>query len=393
MLTLTAAIHADCTLQLSAEGVVRLASGEQQTLSWNEVPGATSYYVETLIEGLNEPSGPDFMFGAPYTESRNFEARNVTSTRVQHAVLYKMRFRYIVTALNREDPTWVPCKDDVLYVVEADETMATIAGTRYIPMAGRAPGANGANFSTAVILTGTGIGVGQVGGDAEAPKLYQGRIYFRPLGTAPSDTDPSIPYALDGDDTVVIDDIMASLGATGTGTIEVVSNLGLPSPLVDAVIENRAQDGRRFGTRIPALWGRDQLNTNPKVVFPLRSATDSRVAVGVRSLGGHGSLIIQHVKSNGTVAQTANEFGYADTTTLFALHELFAGPFEKGDRITVRYNGFQFTTPDGPRFPPTRGVILFLTETGNDFNNPNIVYREAMDGWRYAFGFDRFLVY
>src|SRR5688500_15429012 len=72
MLTLTAAIHADCTLQLSEEGVVRLASGEQQTLSWTPVPGATSYYVESLIEGLNEPSGPDFMFGAPYTESRNF---------------------------------------------------------------------------------------------------------------------------------------------------------------------------------------------------------------------------------------------------------------------------------------------------------------------------------
>ncbi|HEX7149846.1 MAG TPA: hypothetical protein VF618_00040 [Thermoanaerobaculia bacterium] len=387
-------LHAQCTLQISEEGIIRIASGEERTLTWNAVPGASSYLVEKLIEGLNDPAAPDFAFGSPYTESRNFETRTAGSVQVKHSVLYKIRFRYIVTALNRDNPSFQPCSDDVLYVVSPDEQLATTASKRIVPIVGKTPGANGANYTTALIITGTGLGLPD-DNDPATPKLYRGRIVFRPVGTAASENDPSIEYELDGDDTVVYDDIMASLGATGTGTLEVIPRTyGHPTPQVDAIIENHMPDSRRFGVRIPALWGRDLLDRHQTVTFGIRSVTDNRLSVGVRALGsGFSGLILQHLKADGTVVETTQRSAPAETTVLYSLQELFSAPFTPGDRVIVRYTGFELMGPSGTRFGSPGGVVLFLTETGNHFNNPNIVYRERMNGSRYDEGFDRFVVY
>lgn len=394
---IAAPLSAQCTLQLSDQGIVRMASGSERTLTWNAVPGASSYLVETLIEGLNEPSGPDFAFGAPYTESRNVEGRSMTSMLVRHAVTYKIRFRYIVTALNRENPSFQPCTADVLYVVEPDAELASISSRRVVPIAGKSPGMNGANYSTSLIISGTGRGLPPPGREreADAQKLYQGTIVFRPLGTHASDSDPSIAYALHGDETLVFDDVMADLGATGVGTLEIIpKNPGWPTPLVDAIVENRMQDGRRAGVRIPAAWGRDLLDTHDTVTVGIRNMTDARMSIGVRSYAGHGYLIFQHLKKDGTVAATENRFSEGDVTMLFALRDLFPGPFSPGDRITARYNTLDLRGPDGtPHLAGAKGVVLFVTETGNDFNTPNLVYLESMEGSRYANGFDPFVVY
>lgn len=393
LLFVTPALHAQCTLQLSDEGVVRIQSGEERELTWNTVPGASSYYVQVVTEGLNEPSGPDFTFGGPYTESQIFEGRQMTKFPVRHTVTHKIRFRYIVTALNRENSSWVPCSDDVLYVVERDDELKAISAARYVPMAGKAPGANGANFSTALVLTGGGRGT--TDNDPERPKLYQGRIWFRPLGQAASDTDPSIPYAIDGEETVVFDDIMAALGATGTGTLEIAPNGGYPTPLVDAVVENRGTDGRRFGTRVPALWGRGlvRAHNHKGIAFALRSASDARIAVGMRSLGGSGFAIFRHQRADGTVVQYTNIDAPGDTTMLYSLPDLFDGPFEKGDRITVSYVSRDLRGAGGVVFrEAAKGVILFLTETGNDFNNPNILHPEPLDGAPFHDGYDPFVI-
>jgi hypothetical protein len=389
-------LFAQCTLQLSDEGIVRMNSGDERTLRWNAVPGASSYLVETLIEGLNEPSGPDFTFGGPYTESRNGEGRNLTQYPVRHSVLYKMRFRYSVTALNRENPLFQPCKDDVLYVVEPDPASVRIAQSRIIPVAGKTPGANGANFTTALVLSGTGRGTyvhpGEEEYHAQNP-LYQGRIYFRPLGTASSDSDPSIPYRMHGDDTLVFDDIMETLGANGIGTIEVIAESGRPIPLADAIVENKLTDGRRAGVRIPGAWGRDLLRTNETVTIGIRNMTDARVAFGLRAMGGPGHVIFRLLRANGTEVEVVHRQARGDTTELFPLRELFTNPLSPGDRIIAGYAAHRLFGHDGIVFPSARGVVLFATETGNDFNTPNMVYLESMNGSRYERGFDQWVVY
>jgi len=381
-------MKAQCTLQLSDSGIVRLQSGQERELTWNTVPGASSYLVETLIEGLNEPSGPDFTFGGPYTESRNVEGRSITSIPVRHSVLYKMRFRYIVTALNRENSSFQPCSDDVLYVVEADQERAEIAARRIVPLAGKARGMNGSNYSTALILAGSGLGQPAEPGEE---KLYQGRVYFRPLGAAISESDKYVEYAMDGDETIVFDDVMDSIGATGIGSLEVVPRTGFPTPLADAIIDNQLPDNTRTGARIQAVWGRDQLATTEVVTVGIRNTTDSRLAIGVRTLGNGGRVYFQHLASNGDQIDTAERYIDGGTTMLYSLAELFSSPMNAGDRIIFNYQGFELN--GGMLRIESKGVVLFLTETGNRLNNPNVIPREPMNGRRYEQGFDRFLLY
>jgi hypothetical protein len=376
---MASALEAQCTLQLSDQGVVRMSAGEQRTLTWNVVPGASSYLVEQLIEGLGDPAAPDFAFGGSYTESRNGEAPGLTSILVRHSVLYKMRFRYIVTALNRGNPSFQPCKADVLYVIDADQKLAAAASSRIVPIAGKARGMNGSDYSTALILAGTGLGAG-----GDATKLYQGRIVFRPLGVTASDADPSIDYGLNGDETLVFDDIMVQLGATGIGSLEIIPKTGYPTPLADAIIDNKLADGHRTGARVPAVWGRDQLAISDSVTVGIRNSIDTRLSLGVRTLGTGGRLFFQHLSSNGQQIDTAERFAGPDVTLLYSLRDLFSS-LASGDRIIAHYQ------PIGPT--ASNGVVLFLTETGNDLNNPNVVYRDSLDNPHFSRGFDRFIVY
>jgi hypothetical protein len=245
---------------------------------------------------------------------------------------------------------------------------------------------NGSDYTTALIIAGAGLGGST---DDPALKLYQGRVYFRPLGTTISADDPSVPYALDGDETVVFDDIMDTLHATGIGTLEVVPKVGYPTPMVDAIIDNKLPDGKKTGVRIPALWGRDQLEIRDAMTVGIRNDTDSRLSIGVRSLGFGGHVRIHHIAADGTELESAERFIGDDMTMLYPLSTLFTQPLHPGDRITTSYLGLNFSQPD----LQAKGSILFLTETGNDLNNPNVVYRDSLSTPHYSRGFDRFLVY
>ncbi|MCU1245573.1 MAG: hypothetical protein JWN02_1483 [Acidobacteria bacterium] len=391
VLALTPVLQAQCTLTLSDQGTIHLQSGEKRDLTWNSVPGATSYLVEQLIEGLGEPAAPDFALGGPYTESRNGEGRGLTTYPVGHSVLYKITFHYTVTAMKREDPSFQPCKADVRYVVAPDARMADLAARRIVPIAGKVHGLNNSDFSTALIVTGGGLGSHAQPGEE---KLYQGRIYFRPLGSRESASDPSVAYNLNGDETVVFDDIMATLGATGVGTIEVVPRIGFPTPLADAIIENRLADGKRTGVRVTAAWGRDYLDPRTGVTVAIRNSTDARMAIGVRAMGAGGGLLqFERKSSDGTALGTVQQRAVpGDATTLIPLESVFP-TVASGDRIIVSYLGLGDFGIIGNDTFSAKGVLLFLTETGNDLNNPNIVYRESLSNPHYSQGFDRFIVY
>ena len=379
--TLVAATaHPQCSITLSDSGIIHLQSGQQRTVTWNTVPGATSYFVEDIAQSLGEPSAPDFAFGGAYSESRNGESPNLTAYPMTHTVLYKMTFRLRVTALNRSNPAWVPCSADAQYVFDADPVLASIASRRILPIVGKMHGMNGSDYTTALVIAGAGIAT-----PSNGFKLYQGKIVFRPLGTRASDNDPSVDYALNGDETILYDDIMATLGATGIGTLEVIPKAGLPTPLADAIIDNRLPGGKLTGVRIPALLGRGQLTFGDTVTVGIHSTTETRLSVGVRAYGAPGSTRFEHHAANGTLIETADRFSDGDTTVLFALHDIFPN-VAPGDRVIAHFQPL----------PEVRGgsnaVVLFLTETGNDLNNPNVVYRDSLDYPPFSRGFEPFLV-
>lgn len=397
---LTPTLWAQCTLQLSEEGVVRLASGEERLLTWNAVPGASSYYLQETIEGLNEPAAPDFTFGGPYTESYNYEGRQMTEFHVRHGVTYKIRYRYTVTALNRENPAWQPCSDDVLFVIEPDQELATLAASRFIPIAGKTRGRNNSDYVTALILAGTGLGPSPNdpppppgAPTGEAMKLYQGRVYFRPLGTSASDLDPYIEYALGGDETLVYDDIMDALDASGIGTIEVRPKPGYPSPQADAIIDNRLPGNKRVGMRVPGALGRHHLRRNDTATVGIRNMHDARLSFGIRTLGAGGRVFFELFAPGGLRLETAERYAGDDMTMSWAIQDLFTTQLTTGHRVVAVYHGFPRVNHPEFIFPVSHGSVLFLTETGNDLDNPNVIYRESLADPHYSGGFDRFVIY
>lgn len=401
-LLITAVASAQCTLQLSDSGVLRLQSGEEHKVSWNLVPGATSYYTEDLIQSLGDPASPDFAFGAPYSESHNGESPNLTTYLLTHEVLYKTTFRFRVTAFNRNNASWQPCSASVTYVVDVDPRMASIAARRVIPLAGKAPAMNGGAYSTALIIAGTGIGCTHSspckdpnGNVVEAPKLYQGRIYFRPLGQNESDSDPSIPYALNGDETVVYNDIMQDLGATGLGTLEVIPKPGYPTPAVDAFIDSRPANAPQNSTRIPAAWGRDYLSPSNGGTIAIRSEADTRLAIGIRTWSADMNLVtIEHLNAAGeSLGIQRVSAPFPSSTALFPLDSLFQN-IHTGDRFNIGYANIQFSRADGLVSIGRGGAaLLFVTETANHLNVPNLLYREPIGNTRYSQGFDYYVVY
>jgi len=73
---------------------------------------------------------------------------------------------------------------------------------------------------------------------------------------------------------------------------------------------------------------------------------------------------------------------------------LFASPLKSGDRIVAGYQGFgHFQFADEEPTRAVSGPIFFLTETGNDLDNPSVVSREPLADPFYLDGYDRFVVY
>lgn len=389
MIAAAPALRADCTMQLSEHGVLHLKSGERRNVTWTAVPGATSYYVQDHIENLGDPADPDFTFGGPYTESRNGEGRGITTYPFGHVVLYKMTFRLEVTALNRSDPSFHPCTADFRYVVEADTEMASVGSRRIIPLAGKTPGMGNSSYSTVLILSGTR--------SANEKDIYQGRIWFRPLGTTASNQDPSIPYSIDGAETLLLDDVMDKLGASGIGTIEVIP-LGpfFNTPQVDAIIDNNNANGGRVSARIPAAWGRDYLVGADSASIPIRNMTDARLSIGMRGYGDVGGLVsFVHLAADGTFIERVDDFLPGNTTKLFSPSALFKTPLRASERVVASYNGIAFdaTAPGLVQIANgAKAALIFVTETGNVVNNPNVVYRDSTSSPRYSQGFEPFLV-
>jgi hypothetical protein len=380
-----APVHAACTIQLSETGEVPLASGEQRMLTWPAVPGATSYFVERIFAGVGNPKPGDFG-GGVYVEERNIEqpASN-TSVMVSHIVLVDIAVRYRVTALNQSDASFQPCSASVLYRVSADARLASFANRLFVPIAGKANGAHGSSFITSLVLSGRGRGTHPNSPSPGTPDRFAGRIVFRPMTQTASDTDPSIPYEFNDDQSVIIDDVMSALGVTGIGSIEIIPEGG-PSPIVEAVIKNVSPDGKRYGVRLPAILGRDQMSTRliRQLSAVVRDPQQVRLSVGVRAFGS--AFVRFHlISENGDAIAAEDRFPQYDAMTLYSMQDVFGSRLKKGMRVLV-----DFTQQIGPS--EQHGGFVFLTETDNKTNDPGVIVKDYLFETRYSQGYDPFVI-
>jgi hypothetical protein len=330
-------------------------SGHDYTISWTAVPGASRY---TVIEAAGDLED---VFG-----KNEADIGNDTSVEFEHFVAADTKFNYVVRAYSNSDPYDPLCAGTASVEVQGDTGVRDFAARGVIPVVGSAPGAYGAQFKTYLALHGNG-------------QPLHGKIIFHRSGQAISDSDPSMPYDLSSDvRTQTWDDVVAAMGQSGIGSLDIVPTLGPFGSRTLPVIEVRVYNDAPNGT-----YGSAENVYYPGEVFQSASIaqtihfTDARFRanVGVRTLESRVRATVNVFDAAGNLRTGSPKVVTIHETGMYmgSPEALFGLSLNPGDTMTVDW--------DGEAFP-------FHTITENQTNDPYVVVQgQAHNGGDNLAGF------
>jgi hypothetical protein len=178
-----------------------------------------------------------------------------------------------------------------------------------IPVVISSPGVPGSNFRVAVQLYNP------------SATLMTGRLVYHPQGVSASASDPALPYAINAGQTQFLGDVLAALGQTGIGSMDVVATTGA-APVAAVRVYN---DGGALGT---SGFTEDAWKPSEALSAGMRGALVGpfdtvlfRFNVGVRTLAGGATIAIIVRNSAGAILRSLsrsyppNYFQQADVAT------------------------------------------------------------------------------
>jgi hypothetical protein len=333
-LATTATVYGQCAISVTGPRAA-VTSGATFRISWNGVPGAAYYRVSDSSNANVTPQ-----FDAPQTSTTSMDfVRTVTVDRLHH---------FLVAAYNSNDA--LICSGTVTVGLLADEAANRFLRRSIIPVAGSAPGANGAMFKTALTLR------------SDSP--VKGRVWFRPMGQAPSANDHSIAYDLGASDRVHWDDVVAAMGASGIGYLEIIPDPSTTPrvPYAMTRVYNETAQGT-FGDMVQ--WNRvsdiAKVGATPNHIqmMNIEYPTDSRMRLNVGFVALEYIDVALGVRRDGVMRQSKvvhlfpGEMRMGNPKQVFELQS-----WEPGDELFLQFrNG---------------AVLPFYTLTDNGTNDPTV---------------------
>lgn len=159
----------------------------------------------------------------------------------------------------------------------------------HILVAGSLTGAFGSRFKTAVQLTNRSRG----------PSA--GKLVFHPAGAAASASDPSLPFELlEPDQTMAFDDVVAEMGRTGLGSMDLVVTDGPPPDVTVNVYDDQGAEGTAgFTTEVVTPSQAVRTFTNATLMAPADPA-NFRLNIGIRTLGSGARLRFSVTDASGS---------------------------------------------------------------------------------------------
>jgi len=153
--------------------------------------------------------------------------------------------------------------------------------TNVLTVAGSARGAFGSNFKTSA----------QLANISAFP--IKGNLVFHPAGRSAAAGDPSLSYNLNGFDTVYYDDVIAEMGQSGVGSLDVMSTTSAPPVISVRVYNDGGSVAGTSGFTEDVLPPEAALQRNELVMLAIPSdAVNFRMNVGVRSLSAGATLVV-----------------------------------------------------------------------------------------------------
>lgn len=306
---------------------------ENGQVRWKAITGATRYTVLETYGDLRPPF---------YSSTRN------TFVNVTRRASAAVRVRYIVTAevdsAVRLMATWTDaCSGTIEVILPVDEAFRKFTRRAVFPVVGSTPGAFGGHFRTSLELRGAAN--------------EKGRIVFHPAGRPASDNDPSMPYSFVDRRVMQFDDIVAALGQSGIGSLELIPD----ADSIDRIPQTRLRlyndtSLGTFGTFAEPHRPYDYLDhagfqlripdERFRVNVGIHALTDTRVAVVFQRADG---------RLDGTFSRTFPA-GYMEMTAVSAF---FGGKaLEPGHLLAIAIEG---------------SAIPFYTITENKTNDPTLI--------------------
>lgn len=166
--------------------------------------------------------------------------------------------------------------------------------TTIIPVVGSLPGSGGSFFRTSI----------QLYNGSTAP--ISGRMLFHPRGVSGRNKDAALNYALAPGQSVEYIDVVAAMGESGLGTLDVVADGGA-LPVTFARLFNDHGDGGTSGMSIDGISPREALSKGSRTVLLVPSdLTSSRFNVGVRTLGEGATIKVTVADRDGRIIATSS---------------------------------------------------------------------------------------
>jgi hypothetical protein len=179
--------------------------------------------------------------------------------------------------------------------------VATESVARVIPAVASTAGSFGSNFKTAVQLFNPA---------ATGPNLT-GNLVFHPAGASGSPGDPLLPYSLAPGALLYISDVVAAVGRSGLGSIDIIVPAGQSAPLAVTRVYN---DGGALGTSgfteeliDPTTSNRVLTTGTSGFILTPPDISKARLNIGVRSLASGAMLTARLKDSTGTVLATVTK--------------------------------------------------------------------------------------
>jgi len=303
-------------------------------LLWDDVSGATAYEVQESFGNVT---------------SRNYYPKSSPFT-IAHRSSADIQIYYVVTAILPSNILSIGsssevCREALAVTLKADPAFRALTRKAVVPIVGSGPGANGARFKTSLKLT------------ASSPD-ERGRVVFHPAGSVAKTDDPSVRYSFDGrGQELNFDDVVAALGQTGVGSLDIVPDEGASDVLPDvaARLYNETPAGT-FGTVAPALLPFDFLQPPDLTVEIPAAGSPFRISVGLRTLTDtHATALIYG--TNGRLKSFRNLAWPADYTVLGSIAQIIGVPMDPGQSVTIFFEG---------------AAIPFSTRTENRTNDPEL---------------------
>ena len=325
-----AAANASCVLSL------RYENGE---IRWNPVPGAERYEVQ---ESFNE-----------LATSRNFfTIRNsipVTHRVTAPTTVFYRVFADVSTLVQATAGESTPgCTATLTIQLAPDQELRRVTRRVVFPLVGSTPGAFGGRFKTSLKLTAT-------------TQQQKGRLIFHPASKAASDSDPSIAYsfAVPGE-TRSFDDVVADIGQSGIGSLDVVPDEGSEAvvPLAEARLFNDTASGT-FGTQAFAIFPADYLH--PAGVRLTLPDPRFRMNVGFRALSAATVTVLVYDTDGRLrdIRQLEFPSGWMQMT---GVNDVAGSELKAGEVMTLGFSG---------------AIVPFYTLTENRTNDPSLVVPDA----------------